>query len=55
MIEFFMFQLIKFNSEEINTIFQFLQKNDKNLEQSKDLIDFVMKLRKTSKNAKNND
>lgn len=55
MIEFFMFQLIKFNSEEINTIFQFLQKDDKNLEQSKDLIDFVMKLRKTSKNAKNND
>lgn len=45
MIEFFMFQLSEYDIEEIQTIFQFLQKDNATLAKSKGLIDFVIKLR----------
>lgn len=53
MIEFFMYRLSKFNTQEIQSIFNFLQKDDKTLEKSKKLIDFIIELRKN--NAQNND
>lgn len=46
MIAFFMFKLIKYNIEEIQTIFQFLQKDNTTLLKSKDLADLVISLRK---------
>jgi hypothetical protein len=51
MIIFFMFDLTKYNIDEINQIFQFLQKDDKTLVESKKLIDFVVGLR-NQKNKK---
>lgn len=54
MIEFFMFKLIKRNIQEIQTAFQFLQKDNATLEKSKDLIDFVIKLREETENAQDN-
>ncbi len=45
MIKFFMFQLSKYEIQEIQTIFQFLQKDKVTLTKSKDLLDFVIKLK----------
>lgn len=44
-IEFFLFNLTDFNIQEIQTIFQFMQKDNATLKNSKNLIDFVIKLR----------
>jgi len=54
MIRFFMFELAQHNIQEIQTIFQFLQKDNMTLNKSKDLIDFVIKLRGEPQNAQDN-
>lgn len=45
MISFFLSQLSKYDIQEIQTIFQFLQQNSVTLAKSKDLLDFVIKLK----------
>jgi hypothetical protein len=45
MIEFYIFNLQKYNYAEIDSIFEFLQKNPTDLAKSKDLIDYVVKLK----------
>jgi hypothetical protein len=48
-IEFFLFNLTGYNIQEIQTIFQFMQKDNTTLKNSKSLIDFVIKLRENDK------
>lgn len=48
-IEFFLSNLTDYNIQEIQTIFQFIQKDNTTLKNSKSLIDFVIKLRENDK------
>lgn len=49
-IEFFLFNLTDYNVQEIQTIFEFMQKDNITLKNSKNLINFVIKLREKDKN-----
>ncbi len=52
-IEFFIFELSDYNIQEIQTIFQFLQKDNDTLKNSKNLIDFVIRLREKDEKTYN--
>jgi len=52
-MEFFIFNLSNYNIQEIQTIFQFLQKDNATLKNSKNLIDFVIKLREKHEKTHN--